>query len=419
MANMKTTPLENLMIKSPHYVSFLPSKRDSPHQKTTENSFHSSTFMNSNNSTRTKDYLNSFKFDFQRNKSPQPTIEPATKYIFPSSVKKEPTVIDMMLGGSKIKNADFLSSDKPLNSISSMNSKYNTFNLTEPQHLDINQSPKNNLNTFEEFQGKNKMNSEMFDSIMRHIDKKFTVLENRLKITEESLQNQQSELLSDRLNFEKKEKEKEMTFSLEKEKDLEKFNQELEKRDKKINEILVKINGIETKVQLFEEKINRFHNQNEMKINNISSEIQTSLNKFLKNSKEMNSKIDLIYESPQVVFQKIVDDQEKFKKNNEDSYVINQKIAFINEDFREKIKDFNSNIENLGQIVKRNNCDLDEQKLIINKIEEDFLKLLNFYKDLNEEIIKLKSFQDEVFQLKAKQGEIIGYLSNKKPKKKN
>ena len=68
--------------------------------------------------------------------------------------------------------------------------------------------------------------------------------------------------------------------------------------------------------------------------------------------------------------------------------------------------------------MKRNGSDFGEQKLVINRIEEDFLKLLNFYKDLNEEIIKIRSFQDEIFQLKAKQGEIIACLSSKKSKKK-
>jgi len=424
---MKGNSFDHLTLKSPHYVSFLPSKRESPdHNKQSENSLHSSAYLNSNNSTRAKDYLNSFKFDFQRNKSPQPPSEPPAKYTFPSSANREPTVIDMMLGGSKIKSPDFLAERNlnlnPMNNINSVHSLHTSPNLMNnnnlfDKNLDL-QSPKNNLSTLEDYPAKSKMNSEMFDSIMRHIDKKFSILDNRLKVSEEALATQQGERLADKMNFEKKEKEKEAIFAQERQKDCEKFNEELEKKEKKIIELNMKVSGLENKIQLYEEKINRFQNQNETKINNISAEIQTSLTKFVKNTKEMNSKIDLIYESPQVIFQKVVDDQEKLKRNNEDSLILNQKIGLINEDFKEKIKDLHSNIESLGQIVKRNNGDLGDQKLVINKIEEDFLKLLNFYKDLNEEIIKLKSFQDEVFRIKAKQGEIIGHLSNMKSKKK-
>lgn len=407
---MKGSPLENLSIKSPHYVSFLPTKRESPDHRPSDNSFHSNIFLNTNQSTRASNYANSFKFDFQRNRSPQPTIDQSIKYTLPSSYKKEPTVIDMMLGGTKLRSPQKILSEKQLSTMGS--------NGNEEKYMDSHQSPKNNFNNLEEFQPKNKLNSEMFDTIMRHIDKKFTILENKLKITEETLASQQSERLNDKINFEKKEKERESVFLQERQKDIEKLNEELEKKERKINDISLKVSGIENKVQLLEEKINRFQNQNEMKINNISSEIQTSLNKFLKSGKEMNSKIDLIYESPQIVFQKIVDDQEKMKRNNEDSMLFNQKINILSEDFREKVSDLNSNMEGLGQIVKKNNCDIGEQKFVVNKIEEDFIKLLNFYKDLNEEIIKLKSFQDEIFQLKAKQGELISYLSGLKAKKK-
>ena len=432
---MKGPSFENLSLKSPHYVSFMPSKRENtPDQKHSESSFHSNTYLNSNsNSTRAKDYLNSFKFDFQRNKSPQPTtIEPPSKYAFPSSnTKREPTVIDMMLGGSKIKSPDFFNeknagfSTNHINSnIPTLISQYSPTILTNPNLMektsDLHHSPRNNnLSTIEDYPpSKGKMNSEMFDSIMRHIDKKFSILDNRLKVTEEALATQQTERLNDKMNFEKKEKEREAAFAQERQKDFDKFHQDLEGKEKKMVDLNMKIASLENKIQLYEEKINRFQNQNENKISNISSEIQTSLSKFLKNSKEMNSKIDLIYESPQVVFQKVVDDQEKIKRNNEDSLILNQKIGLMSEDFKEKIKDLHGNVEGLSQVLRKNSGDIGEQKLVVAKIEEDFLKLLNFYKDLNEEILKLKSFQDEVFRIKAKQGEIIGHLSSLKAKKK-
>ena len=177
---------ENLSVKSPHYVSFLPSKRESPSHKPSENSYHSNAYISSSQSTRNKDYLNAFKFDFQRNKSPQPNLEPPVKYTHPSSSKKEPTVIDMMLGGGNRLRSPNLLNEKPMNSyekamnfyekpissmgnlntMNTMNSNYNTLEKK------FEQSPRNNVN-FEEFPVKNKLNSEMFDSIMKHIDKKF------------------------------------------------------------------------------------------------------------------------------------------------------------------------------------------------------------------------------------------------------
>lgn len=425
---MRSNPLENLgMRASPHYISFMPEKRSSPIKRpTTESSPQSSVYMNSNQSTRQKDYLNSFKFDIQRTKSPD-----IPKYTLPANVSKEPTVLDRLLSGSKFRTPDILS-PKPENNANVLpNCSLN--NNTNNQYINSGNSHLNtlstvNLNTLEQFSPRNdnyeiplrnkpKIESEMFDSIMRHIDKKFGVLENRLKINEEALATVNSERLADKLAYEKKEKENEMKYDQERRKEMAKFYEILEQKEKKIQEMTLKMNEMENKLNFYDEKIHRFQNQNENKLNNVSSEVQTSLNKFLKTSKEMSSKIDLIYDSPQLVFQKITDDQEKLKKNNEESLIINQRISVLNEDLKEKFTGLYENIESLGHLVKRNNNEFGEQKLIINKIEEDFLKLLNFYKDLNEEIIKLKSFQEEIFHLKSKQSEIITILAKSKNKK--
>lgn len=431
---MKNNLLENIHLKSPHYVSFMPSKRDSPLQKASEPSLQTSTYLTTNTSTRNKDHAGPFKFDFQRNVSVE-----TPKYIPGPTMnsQREPTVLDRLLSGSKFRNlnehqtqisspmanvlSNSLSTMNGFNNIKNQLNTVNTSNLKTLDHFSPRKSTQDeNFDGFEKFSTKNKqkIDNEMFDSIIRHIDKKFGVLENRLKITEETLANVNSERVNEKLEFERKEKEREAEFEEERKKEKEKLHEILELKEKKINDIAMKLSELESKSRFYEEKINRFQNQNETKINNISNEIQNSLNKFMKTSKEMNSKIELIYESPQVVFQKIVDDQEKIKKNNEDSLLINQRINIINEDFKERFSDFNSNFETLSQILKRNTSEIGEQKLVVNKIEEDFLKLLNFYKDLNEEIIKIKSFQEEIFHLKAKNSEIISILSNLKNKKK-
>ena len=171
--------------------------------------------------------------------------------------------------------------------------------------------------------------------------------------------------------------------------------------------MIAKITTVESRVQLVEDKLNRFQNQMEMKMSGVTQELQNTLNKVIKQSRDINGKIETIYDSPQLIFQKLIADYERNQvvKNPVD---FDQKLLMISDDFKSKMKDVYKNLDEVGLWAKRNTEEFTDQKNVLGKIEEDFLRLLTFYKDLNEDMIRVKAGQEDLAFVKNRLCELEG-----------
>lgn len=250
----------------------------------------------------------------------------------------------------------------------------------------------------------------LFDKIMKIVEGKFESLENRLMKNEEGVLANEGMLRGHR-----EEVERVARLCRENEKIIEKGltgaeqgrREEEEERGRKMDALIAKITSVESRVQLIEDKLNRFQNQMEMKMSGVTQELQSTLNKVIKQSRDINGKIETIYESPQLIFQKLIADYERNQvvKNPVD---FDQKLLMISDDFKSKMKDVYKNLDEVGLWAKRNNEEFSDQKNVLAKIEEDFLRLLTFYKDLNEDMIRVKAGQEDLIFLKTRLGELEG-----------
>ena len=252
----------------------------------------------------------------------------------------------------------------------------------------------------------------LFDKIMKIVEGKFESLENKVMKNEEGVLANEGILRGHR-----EEVERVVRMCRENEKMIEKGltgveqgrREEEEERGRKMDALIAKITSVESRVQLIEDKMNRFQNQMEMKMSGVTQELQNTLNKVSKQNRDINGKIETIYESPQLVFQKLIADYERNQivKNPVD---VDQKLVMISDDFKMKMKDLYKNLDEVGLWAKRNNEDFNDQKSVLAKIEEDFLRLLTFYKDLNEDMIRVKASQDDLIFVKNRLCELEGTL---------
>ena len=169
-----------------------------------------------------------------------------------------------------------------------------------------------------------------------------------------------------------------------------------------VNEIYSRLSTLESRMKILEDSMTGQKIDIEFKIDEFTKKVEGYLQKFIQNTQYLANKFDTI-----------ANNQESEDKNKGDKCDdIEKKFDEIYQDIKEKLAKVDLSLEEQGKLSTQSLQLATEEKDNVMRLEDDFIKILNGLKQVNQNRLEFDWMADEITFLKNKQIQILNYLNH-------
>ena len=174
-----------------------------------------------------------------------------------------------------------------------------------------------------------------------------------------------------------------------------------------IKEICIRLDTIENKLKYFEDNLSSFKVDVQFKMEEFTKKVEKYLDKFCDNISNLSNKIDLLPPPSLPILHIKKDENDKEDK----IIIIDKKMDNLAEEVREKLKNLYDTVGDVGRLAEKSDTSMKECKENLEKLEKDFMKILNSCKEFSESSNDYKWLSEEIALLKYRQMQFLTLLN--------